>query len=311
MAKPRNKLVDYLTYLGVRVFEMAVKMFGIKANYATAALIGDAMYYFDKRHRERAIRHLELSFPEWDAKKVRHVARLSMRNMLYLAIEVLFTPLLVTPSQWRKYVTLVNQKENIRHLLREKRGAVYLTGHFGNWEVIGYTMATVGFPVYAVARPLDNPYLNEHILGVRERTGMTILDKRGAAEQSDDILESCGAVSFIADQDAGRKGCFVDFFGRKASTYKSIALLAMRYEIPIIVGYGKRTEENFQFEIGVQRIIDPTEWEDKDDPLKWITQEYTTALEEVIRTAPEQYLWVHRRWKHRPKGEETPKDGIA
>jgi KDO2-lipid IV(A) lauroyltransferase len=311
MAKPRNKLVDYLTYLGVRVFEMAVKMFGIKANYATAALIGDAMYYFDKRHRERAIRHLELSFPEWDAKKVRHVARLSMRNMLYLAIEVLFTPLLVTPSQWRKYVTLVNQKENIRHLLREKRGAVYLTGHFGNWEVIGYTMATVGFPVYAVARPLDNPYLNEHILGVRERTGMTILDKRGAAEQSDDILESCGAVSFIADQDAGRKGCFVDFFGRKASTYKSIALLAMRYEIPIIVGYGKRTEENFKFEIGVQRIIDPTEWEDKDDPLKWITQEYTTALEEVIRTAPEQYLWVHRRWKHRPKGEETPKDGIA
>jgi KDO2-lipid IV(A) lauroyltransferase len=311
MAKPRNKLVDYLTYLGVRVFEMAVKMFGIKANYATAALIGDAMYYFDKRHRERAIRHLELSFPEWDAKKVRHVARLSMRNMLYLAIEVLFTPLLVTPSQWRKYVTLVNQKENIRHLLREKRGAVYLTGHFGNWEVIGYTMATVGFPVYAVARPLDNPYLNEHILGVRERTGMTILDKRGAAEQSDDILESCGAVSFIADQDAGRKGCFVDFFGRKASTYKSIALLAMRYEIPIIVGYGKRTEENFKFEIGVQRIIDPTEWEDKDDPLKWVTQEYTTALEEVIRTAPEQYLWVHRRWKHRPKGEEAPKDGIA
>ena len=309
--KSRNNVTDYLTYLGVRVFEMAIKMFGVKANYATAALIGDAMYFFDKRHRERAIRHLELSFPEWDKKKVRHIARLSMRNMLYLAIEVLFTPLLVTPSQWRKYVTLVNQKENIRHLLREKRGAVYLTGHFGNWEVIGYTMATVGFPVYAVARPLDNPYLNEHILGVRERTGMTILDKRGAAEQSDDILEGCGAVSFIADQDAGRKGCFVDFFGRKASTYKSIALLAMRYEIPIIVGYGKRTEENFKFEIGVQRIIDPTEWEDKDDPLKWVTQEYTTALEEVIRTAPEQYLWVHRRWKHRPKGEETPKDGIA
>ncbi len=311
MAKPRNNVVDYLTYLALRVFEMALKMFGIKANYRTAALIGDAMYFLDKKHRDRAIRHLQKSFPEWDEKKVRHVARLSMRNMLYLAIEVLFTPMLVTPARWRQHVTLVNQKDNIRQLLRQHRGAVYLTGHFGNWEVVGYTMATVGFPVYAVARPLDNPYINEHILGVRERTGMTILDKKGVAERADDILEDHGAVSFIADQDAGRKGCFVDFFGRKASTYKSIALLAMRYEIPVIVGYGRRMEENFKFEIGVQRIIEPAEWADKDDPLKWLTQEYTSALEEVIRAAPEQYLWVHRRWKHRPKGEEVPADGIA
>ncbi len=311
MAKPRNNVVDYLTYLGLRVFEMALKMFGVRANYRTAALIGDAMYYLDKKHRNRAIRHLEKSFPEWDRKKIRHVARLSMRNMLYLAIEVLFTPSLVSPAKWRQHVTLVNQKENIRQLLRQHRGAVYLTGHFGNWEVVGYTMATVGFPVYAVARPLDNPYINEHILGVRERTGMTILDKKGVAERADDILENHGAVSFIADQDAGRKGCFVDFFGRKASTYKSIALLAMRYEIPVIVGYGRRVEENFKFEIGVQRIIEPHEWADKDDPLTWLTQEYTSALEEVIRSAPEQYLWVHRRWKHRPKGEEAPADGIA
>jgi KDO2-lipid IV(A) lauroyltransferase len=311
MAKPRNQFADYLTYIALRVFEMALKMFGIKANYTTAALIGDAMYYLDKKHRDRAIRHLKKSFPEWDEKKIRHVARLSMRNMLYLAIEVLFTPALVSPAKWRQHVTLVNQKDNIRQLLRQHRGAVYLTGHFGNWEVVGYTMATVGFPVYAVARPLDNPYINEHILGVRERTGMTILDKKGVAEQADDILENHGAVSFIADQDAGRKGCFVDFFGRKASTYKSIALLAMRYEIPVIVGYGRRLEENFKFEIGVQRIIEPHEWADKDDPLTWLTQEYTTALEDVIRSAPEQYLWVHRRWKHRPKGEETPADGIA
>ena len=309
--KQRNNLKDYLTYVALRLFEMSLKMFGIKANYATAALIGDAMYFLDKRHRERAIRHLEISFPEWDAKKVRHVARLSMRNLLYLAIEVLFTPLLITPSQWRNHVTMVNQKENIRHLLREKRGAVYLTGHFGNWEVIGYTMATVGFPVYAVARALDNPYIHDHILGVRERTGMTILDKRGAAERADDIIDECGAVSFIADQDAGRKGCFVDFFGRKASTYKSIAILAIRHEVPIIVGYGRRKGNAFDFEIGIQRIIDPSEWADKDDEVTWVTQQYTTALEEVIRTAPEQYLWVHRRWKHRPKGEEKPADGIA
>jgi demethylmenaquinone methyltransferase/2-methoxy-6-polyprenyl-1,4-benzoquinol methylase len=106
-------------------------------------------------------------------------------------------------------------------------------------------------------------------------------------------------VGFIADQDAGRKGAFVDFFGRKASTYKIIALMAMQYEVPVVIGYGKRLDEDDHFEIGIERIILPHEWAGKDDPVLWITQEYTAALEQVIRRAPEQYLWVHRRWKHR------------
>ncbi|MHC4563121.1 MAG: lysophospholipid acyltransferase family protein [Planctomycetota bacterium] len=311
MAKPRNNVVDYVQYVALRLFEMFVRMFPIRVSYTTAAFIGDLLYYVDRRHRHRAIEHLRLSFPDWSERRYRTVAKASMRNMIYIGLELLFTPELVTPAKWRQHVTLTNQQENIHQLLRKENGAIYLTGHFGNWEVIGYTMATVGFPVYAVARRLDNPYINEHILGVRERTGMTVLDKRGAAEMADDILDSCGAVSFIADQDAGHKGCFVDFFGRKASTYKSIALLAMRHEVPVLVGYGRRLKENFKFDIGICRAIRPHEWANRPDPVAWITQEYTTALEKVIRTAPEQYLWTHRRWKHRPKGEAPGPDGIA
>jgi len=311
MAKPRNKFVDCLQYLGLRLFEMFIKMFSVEANYVTAFHMGNVLFYLDHRHRRRAKEHLRRSFPEWDEKRIRKVAKASMRNMVYLGLEVLLTPDLITPTKWRQHLALTGQKENIRQLLRQQRGAIYLTGHFGNWEVIGYAMATVGFPVYAVARPLDNTYLNEHILGVRQRNGMIVLDKKGATEQANDILDNCGAVSFIADQDAGRKGCFVDFFGRKASTYKSIALLAMRHEVPVIVGYGRRLTESFNFEIGVQRIIHPREWADVDKPMEWITQEYTKALEDVVRAAPEQYLWVHRRWKHRPRGEPLAKDGIA
>jgi Kdo2-lipid IVA lauroyltransferase/acyltransferase len=85
----------------------------------------------------------------------------------------------------------------------------------------------------------------------------------------------------------------------------------MQFECPVVIGYGKRLKERFGFEIGIHRIIRPADWADKDDPARWITQEYTTALEEVIRQAPEQYLWVHRRWKHRPKGQEPGPDGIA
>jgi len=311
VAKPRNKAVDLLAYVGVRLFAMFVHMFGWEANYRTARVIGNLLYRFDRRHRRRALTHLRLSFPGWSEQKYHRIAKASMRNLVYLGLEVLFTTRLITPGRWRRHIKLTNQAENIRLLLERKTALIYVTGHFGNWEVVGYAMAALGFPNVAIARPMDNPYLDRYVLGVREKRGMTILGKRGATESLDDLLVNKAAVSFIADQDAGRKGVFVDFFGRPASTYKSIALMAMAHGSPVIVGYGRRLDEEYHFEIGIQRIIHPHEWADKDEPMRWITQEYTTALEQVIRTAPEQYLWVHRRWKHRPKGEPPAPDGVA
>jgi len=116
-----------------------------------------------------------------------------------------------------------------------------------------------------------------------------------------EISSSGATLCFIADQDAGRKGIFVDFFGRKASTYKSIGLLAITNHIPIGVGYSRRVGNRFFFEIGVNRVIMPEEWADKEDPLRWVTQEYTKAIEQFVRDDPSQYWWLHRRWRHQPK----------
>lgn len=317
MAKPRNKLLDYLQYLGLRLFTMFVHMFDWETNYRTCRLIGDAIWWLGRRlpalgrFERRASAHLRLSFPDWPEEKIERVAKASLRSFLYVGLEVLFTTRLITPGRWRRHVTLVNQAGNVRLMLERKSPLIYVAGHFGNWEVVAYTMGALGFANTAVARPLDNPYLSRYIYGIREKRGLTILDKKGVTQQAAGILEANGSLSFIADQDAGRKGCFVDFFGRKASTYKSIALLAMRYEAPIVVGYGRRLDEEYHFAIGIQRIIYPHEWADRTDAMTWITQEYTTALEQVIRSAPEQYLWTHRRWKHRPRGEPPAPDGIA
>ena len=317
MAKSRYILLDWLAYLGLRLFAMFVHMFGWEANYRTARWISEAIWWAGRRwpklgrFEQRATTHLRLSFPDWPAGRIERTAKASLRNFIYLGVEVLFTTRLITPARWRRHVTLVNQAENVRLMLERKTPLIYVSGHFGNWEVVGYNMGALGFPMTAVARPLDNPFISRYIYGIRARRGMTILDKKGAAEQAGDLLANKGLLSFIADQDAGRKGCFVDFFGRKASTYKSIALLAMQYGAPIVVGYGRRLDEEYHFALGIQRVIHPHEWADKPDPMRWITQEYTRALEEVVRSAPEQYLWTHRRWKHRPKGEPEAPDGIA
>jgi KDO2-lipid IV(A) lauroyltransferase len=303
--------LDYVVYVAVRLCAMVVHMFGWESNYRTARWLGNMLYRFDRRHRERGLAHLRLSFPEWSEEKRRRICRASMRNTAYLGLEVLFTPRLITPGRWQDHITLTDMSEFVRLVVERKTGMILVTGHLGNWEVAGYTMAAVGFTFYAVARPLDNPYVNDLLLGVRQDHGMRVLDKKGATQKVERILAERGILCFVADQDAGRKGLFVDFFGRPASTYKSIALLAMQHSVPIAVNYARRLDEQFHFEVGCRRIIHPHEWADKPDPLRWITQEYTRALEDVVRTAPEQYLWVHRRWKHRPKGESPGPDGVA
>ena len=120
------------------------------------------------------------------------------------------------------------------------------------------------------------------------------------------LLERHGSLAMLGDQDAGSSGLFVDFFGRPASTFKSIALLAMEYKALICVGYARRLENESmpggwpRFELGCEEVVDPLEY-DSAVALREITQRYTAALERVVRRAPEQYFWVHRRWKSVPK----------
>jgi len=290
---------------------MFVRIFDVGTVHRLFGRFGDVAHRFDRRHRHRAMEHLRRSFPDFSQRQLQAAARASMRSLLYLASEMMLTTRRITPGTWRRHVRLGNLGPAIRLALEQRTGLILVTGHFGNWEVLGYTMAVLGFPSVAVARPPDNPYLSDYLMAVRERTGQSILYKRGATVTMNDVLEAKGTLSFIADQDAGPKGIFVDFLGRPASTYKSVALMAMQHHVPVAVGYGRRLGEKYCFEISVQRIIYPHEWADKDDPLRWITQAYTSALEEVVRRSPEQYVWTHRRWKHRPKGEQPGPDGVA
>ena len=265
------------------------------------------MYRFDKRHRKTAIDQLCKSFPDWPEAKIKRTAKASMRNMVCMGLELLLTPRLVRPETWRKHIRLKNMEPVVTTLISRDRPIVLVTGHFGNWELAGYFSAAIGLSFSSVARRIDNPYINDLIFGVRQRAGQRMIYKRGAAEQVAKVLGNNEAVSMVGDQDAGLKGLFVDFFGRPASTFKSIGLMAMQYNAPIAVICCRRLKGLFNFEISNQRMIEPDEWAEKDDPLRWVTQEYTAALEAAVRAQPDQYFWVHRRWKHAPRKPRNAK----
>lgn len=284
-----------------------IRLFGWFASIVRA--LNKLLHSF-RGHRRKAEDHIRQSFPHLSDAEVSAMALASLQHLTMLVIEVLRTPRELTIWSWARHVRLRNMEEGLR-LLLDKRGCIMLTGHYGNWELLGYFLAILGFDIVAVMRPLDNDYLNHYLLDRREQSGLRLLYKKGATRGAPDVLQAGGALCFIADQDAGKKGIFVDFFGRKASTYKSIGLLAMEYNVPILVGSARRLGPRFEYEMSLDRIIRPEEWKDRNDPLLWITETYTKALEDAIRVAPEQYLWTHRRWKHRPKEELARKDTAA
>lgn len=270
-----------------------------------AAFFGDVLYVVDRRHRRRSMENLRASFPGMPERELRRTTRDSFRLLPLLGVEIMLTPRYVKLQRLAEQFELGNLGDILRLMVKRETGAIFVTGHYGNWEVLGYAMAVMGFETSSVARPIDNPYVNRFLLDVRENRGQRIIDKRGALREAPAVLDKHGAIAFIADQDAGTKGMFVDFFGRPASTYKSIGVLALRYQVPVVIGFARRVAYGFRFRIDVQDVIHPTEWEHERDPLRFITQRYTRAIEDTVRGEPGQYLWLHRRWKSRPRNEAS------
>lgn len=197
-----------------------------------------------------------------------------------------------------------NRDQTVR-MLCSGRPVILLGGHFGNWEMANVTLGMFGFPVGVVARDFDNPLLHGWFQNWRQQTGTRLIPKKGGAGEMMNVMERRGSLAMLCDQDAGKRGLFVPFFGKEASTFKSIALLALQYRAVIAVGYARRLPDDFRknrwvrYELGCEDFIDTAEYETA-DALRQITERYTAALERVIRKSPEQYFWVHRRWKSRP-----------
>jgi Kdo2-lipid IVA lauroyltransferase/acyltransferase len=300
--KKGNVIIDYPLYVLLRIGLAVMYCFKVEQVLKFACFLGKGMWKHYGRGRKRCIDHLKASFPDKDDEWIEKTGRRSFQQIVMLTVDMLFTPRVVKRDNWDKYSTYVNL-ERTKWLIQGGQPVLMVTGHYGNFEIMGYLMGLFGFKTYSIARPLDNRFISKYLYGIRKKAGQKIIDKKGAAERMQQMVEEGATLGFIADQDAGKKGLFVDFFGRKASTYKSIGLLAMQYNMPISVAGCRREGNRFFFEIEIERLIMPEEWADKDKPLEWITQEYTKAIENFIRKDPSQYWWLHRRWKHRPKGE--------
>jgi KDO2-lipid IV(A) lauroyltransferase len=295
----RKLFADAMVYLAVRTFVCVVQTLRMDSCLALARLL--AVLACDVvRLRARVIdQNLQLAFPAMDAAARRRLARAMWEHLAIMVCEIAHAPRKIHRRNWNRFVTIRQKREMVRYLL-DPRPLVMVSGHFGNFEMGGYITGLLGFPSHTVARTLDNPLLDRFVNRFRAANGQYILPKQGSAGAVDALLAAGGLLMVLGDQHAGPKGCWVDFFGKPASYHKAIALFPLIHGAPLMIVYAIRSGLPLHFELGMTGVADPRSPASHLEGVAPLTQWYNDALERLIRRHPEQYWWVHRRWKGDP-----------
>ena len=294
-----RQIIDYAVYLVVRVFIATIQALPTRSCERMAELLATLFTWVIPMRAKVLRENLDIAFPALSESEKQQIAWGMWRHLFLMVMEIAQTPRKIHRTNWRKQVNVPQVQTIVRNMATD-RPTVVISGHFGNFELGGYLLGMFGFPTHTVARKLDNIYLDRFINDFRGRTGQHILPKHGSGEQIEKLLDGGGALTLLGDQAAGNRGCWVWFFDKPASTHKAVALFSLSFSAPTMVIGVRRKERMLQYEIEVAGTIDPA---DPDFPFAGVqpmTEWYTGCLEQLIRQAPEQYWWVHRRWKGTP-----------
>jgi KDO2-lipid IV(A) lauroyltransferase len=286
-------------YLLVRVIDFFFRMLPLSWALGAGQGLGDLFYLLDAKHRRITLDNLRRSLGgERPEEELRRIARRTYRNVGASVAEFMKLSSL-SPDRVGRWVRIEGM-ENYLAARAEGKGVLFLAAHFGNWELMSVALSMRGYRLFAVARPLDNPLLDRLINQKREQWGNRVLSKFGVAREVTQLLKKGESVGFLIDQNvSGRGGVFVPFFGRPASTNKGLALIALRTGAPVIPAYIVRDGEGHRFIF--EKEIELVRTGDIEADVLENTARFTRIIESYVRRYPDQWLWMHRRWKTQPQ----------
>ena len=290
---------DALTYLIVRLVVCVVQSISPESCRQWARLLAYLAHRVI-RFRENVIEeNLRTAFPQWDTQQRQKCALLMWEHLFLMTFEIVHAPHRIRVANWRQHFT-IDELSRFADFLLSPGPKLIVSGHLGNFELGGYVAALLGFPTYTIARPLDNPFLDRLVNRFRTQHGQVILPKKGSTSAVEAVLRTGGVVAVLGDQYAGPKGCWVEFFGKPASSHKAIALFCLVHRAKLAVVVATRGAGFMQMNIRLMDHIDPDGLLPAERDVTALTQRYHRALERAICDVPEQYWWVHRRWKGPP-----------
>lgn len=297
MRKRLQNIVDYLVYVFIRIFICVVQSVSLEGCHRVSQILSWVFNDVLRVRRRLVDDNLRHAFPEKSTKERLLLARQMWEHLFLMVAEVAHAPRTLHGLNWFRHVGIENG-ERLFSALQEDRPIILITAHFGNFEIGGFLLGLLGYPTFSVARKLDNPYLDRFVSDFRARTGQVIIDKNTGYEEILAVMSNKGIMAFLADQSAGKKGAWVKFFGRPASAYKAMALMSSQYDAPIFVCYAIRQgNKPMDFIMRVVDVLDPRELPEGLTTIQQMTQWHVSKLEEQVRLAPNQYWWLHNRWK--------------
>lgn len=249
--------------------------------------------------REVALANLAAAFPELDADARRDIYLRMMETLGVVLAD--FARLGRDRSEDLVPVVSMQNLKAIDRALAPGRGAMLLSAHFGNWEGMGAVLAQMGYPMMAVGARQRNPLVEDLIARYRTRVGLPSISVGKSLRPLVTSLARGACVASLADQDGGRDGFFLDFLGRPASVQAGLFRLCARRGVPIVTGFCGR--EPYGWRGVVQEAIHPEPVEDPDAveaEARRLASVYTARVEAAVRARPDQWFWLHRRWKTRP-----------
>lgn len=301
--KPRSPWRDFGEYVMVRASEGLLWPLPLSGIRAFGRFMGWLTWRLDRRHRVVAEENAGWALGLGPAEARRFVRRV-YRNSGMTSAECLMLPYIL-----RRYgIASLSRFEGVEHLkeaLAKGRGLIFLTAHIGNWELGGLALAEQsGGKLLSIARTLDNPLLERHLSRIRHQLGQTVVDRKGALRHIIQALRGGGVVGLLIDQNQRKDGVFVDYFGRLASTTPSAAIIALRYDVPVIAGYAVRCADG-KFEMHCDPPFDLIRTGDTEKDVTANTAMFTRRIEDWVRRYPDQWAWLHSRWKTRPPEEKA------
>ncbi len=287
---------NHIEYFFFRILYLFVRLFSFKNAQQLGSAFGTFVFSVIGLRKKLVLNNLRNAFPEKNEEEIRTIALGSFRNLFTAYFEILYLDKL-TAEQIRQYISFP-EINKFKEYLHSGKGLIILTGHYANWELCAFAVPVLVPEKYTiVVQKQRNPYINEFMSSMRSRFGTKLVVMERALRESLRALANNETVALIADQSGPESGIYANFFGRPASTHQGPVVFQLRSGAPMVMMMLIREGlEKFRIEI---EEIDTTNLKGTDDEkMKELTQRHVTVLEKYIRLHPDQWLWMHKRWKH-------------
>jgi len=279
-----NNASNFAFALGQRAF--------LKEDVAAAERRGERLallwYRFDKKHRERTYRNLQMAFPDWSEEKLNETGLEVFRHFGRVTADFMRTPI---RTKEEVLDAEVEGMDILRQVHAEGKGVMIITAHYGNWERFAHWFTVNGFTLNVVARDANQGGVNDRVKALREAAGANVMSRGNSARAILGRLKVGDLVGILNDQNAG--DCYVPFFGKPCGTVLGPAVLHLRTGAPLIPSYFTRLGPGKY----KAKFFEPVLADDFERDQIKITARLNEILEGVVRENPEQWLWMHDRWK--------------